>query len=202
MAQQVSRGRLRGWAWRCKLPPVEHQDLRAVAYLLRERNAIDAQIAAIIGRPMTAGHLGEWIAGQIFGIQLERSAATAAVDGRFTTGELRGRTVNVKWYLKREGVLDVTDSDALDYYLVLTGPAAPATHSRWSIRPWCIGSVYLFDGRRLLGDLRARAVKVGVASSVRAQQSADAEIYPRQRNRTLTVQPEQVALLQKFVCLH
>jgi hypothetical protein len=50
---------------------------------------------------MTSGHLGEWIASQIFDIQLEASAVTAAVDGRFRGGPLAGRSANVKWYLKK-----------------------------------------------------------------------------------------------------
>lgn len=67
-----------------------------IAELLRQRNSIDSEIAHIIGRPMTAGHLGEWIAAQIFDIELETSAVAAALDGRFNTGPLRGKTVNVK----------------------------------------------------------------------------------------------------------
>jgi len=35
-------------------------------------------------------------------------AVAPAFDGRFSSGALQGRTVNVKWYLKREGLLDVT----------------------------------------------------------------------------------------------
>jgi hypothetical protein len=50
--------------------------------LLRDRNTIDAKIATIIGRPMTAGHLGEWIAARIFGMALEPSATATAIDGR------------------------------------------------------------------------------------------------------------------------
>ena len=70
---------------------------------------------------MTSGHLGEWIAAQIFNIELEASAAAAGIDGHFRSGALRGRTVNIKWYLKREGVLDTTELAALDYYLSLPG---------------------------------------------------------------------------------
>jgi AcrR family transcriptional regulator len=109
---------------------MREDDLRTIAGLLRERNIIDARIAAVIGRPMTAGHLGEWIAASVFDIELENSAASAAFDGRFVSDTLQGYAVNVKWYLKPEGRIDVTESDALDYYLVLAGPAAPATHSR------------------------------------------------------------------------
>lgn len=60
--------------------------VQRVAALLRERNAIDAQLASLIGRPMTAGHLGESIAGHVFDIELETSAITAGFDGRFTRG--------------------------------------------------------------------------------------------------------------------
>ena len=47
------------------------------------------------------------------------SAAAAAIDGHFRSGLLEGRTVNIKWYLNREGLLDTSESDLLDYYLVL-----------------------------------------------------------------------------------
>lgn len=118
-------------------------ELARIAELLQKRNALDAEIAGIIGRPMTAGHLGEWIASQIFDIELEASAVSRAIDGRFHSGPLQGRSVNVKWYLKREGLLDTTSDDSLDYYLVLAGPPAPPTSSRGTIRPWCVQSVHL-----------------------------------------------------------
>jgi hypothetical protein len=67
-------------------------DRRHVAHaeLLRARNAIDAEIASIIGRPMTSGHLGEWIAARIFDIELEPSATATATDGRFSSGSWQG----------------------------------------------------------------------------------------------------------------
>jgi hypothetical protein len=95
--------------------------LARIAALLHERNSIDAELAGLIQRPMTSGHLGEWIAAQIFNIELEASAAAAGIDGRFRSGPLQNRTVNIKWYLKREGLLDTTESAELDFYLVLTG---------------------------------------------------------------------------------
>src|SRR5207253_2093223 len=85
-----------------------------VAALVRARNAIDERIAAITHRPVVAGHLGEWLAAQIFEIQLEPNAAAAGIDGRFTSGPPEGKTVNVKWYGKREGLLDMTSSELLD----------------------------------------------------------------------------------------
>jgi hypothetical protein len=59
---------------------------------------------------MTSGHLGEWIAAQVFDIELEGSAVAAAIDGRFRSDPLQGQTVNTKWYFKREGLLDTTES--------------------------------------------------------------------------------------------
>ena len=82
---------------------MDEDSLTRVGVLLRERNAIDGEIAWLIQRPMTSGHLGEWIAAQVFDIQLETSAAAAGIDGRFRSGPLQDRTVNIKWYLKREG---------------------------------------------------------------------------------------------------
>ena len=54
---------------------------------------------------MTSGRLGEWIAAQVFDIAVEASAAAAGIDGRFRSAPSQGRTVNIKWYLKREGLL-------------------------------------------------------------------------------------------------
>jgi hypothetical protein len=104
---------------------------------------IDVELARLINRPMTSGHLGEWIAAQILDIELEASAVAAGVDGRFRSGPLQGRTVDIKSYLKREGLLDVTESAALDYYLVLTGRRSPAVSSLGTTRSWCIEAVYL-----------------------------------------------------------
>jgi hypothetical protein len=48
---------------------------------------------------------------RIFGITLDPSATATAIYGRFTSGVLHDRTVNVKWHLKRQGILDATQSD-------------------------------------------------------------------------------------------
>jgi hypothetical protein len=133
-----------------------------VADLLRERNTIDASIAEIVGRPVTCGHLGEWVASRIFDIQLEQAASTAGIDGRFASGPLQGHTVNNKWYMKHQGLLDTTESAALDYYLVLTGPPSPAGSSRGTTRPRCIQFAYLFDARWLRAQQEIRGVKRGL----------------------------------------
>lgn len=169
-----------------------------VAILLRERNTIDAQIARITNRPVVSGHLGEWLAGQLFDIDLETNAVTKAIDGRFTTGNLVGKTVNVKWYGKREGMLDMTASDVLDYYLVFTGPKATSLTSVGGVRPMRIDACYLFDARALLAGHRERGLKIGVASSVRAAAWDEAEIYPRANNPQLLVDADAHRLLQLF----
>ena len=177
---------------------MDADSLARAAALLHERNAIDAELAELIDRPMTSGHLGEWIAAQIFNIELEPSAAAAGIDGRFRSGALQGRTVNIKWYLKREGVLDTTESTALDHYLVLSGPPSAAVSSRDTTRPWCIEAVFLFDAQRLRSEQIVRGVKRGVASSVIKQQWAAAEIYPSPTNAQLTVTSQQAELLKVF----
>jgi hypothetical protein len=74
----------------------------------------------------------------------------------------------VKWYLKREGLLDTTDADILDFYLVLAGPAAPALSSKGTTRPWCIDSVYLIDARKLRAYQVEHGLKGGAAASVKS----------------------------------
>ena len=177
---------------------MEEGSLAQAAALLRERNTIDAELARLIRRPMTSGHLGEWVAAQIFDIELEASAVTAGIDGRFRSGPLQGRTVNIKWYLKREGLLDMTESTALDYYLVLSGPPSAAASSRGTTRPWCIEAVFLFDALRLRSEQVTRGVKRGVASSVIKQQWTAAEIYPSSANAQLTVTSRQAEQLKLF----
>lgn len=176
---------------------MDEPSLIALAALLRERNEIDARIGDLINRPMTAGHAGEWIAARIFDIQLEPTAVAKAIDGRFRSGPLVGRTVNVKWYLKREGLLDMTEAPELDYYLVLTGPKATVRDQK-HIRAWRVDSAYLFDAQQLLVEQRARGVKTGTAAGVREAQWRAAEIYPLPTCETLQMSDRQRALLGLF----
>jgi hypothetical protein len=170
-----------------------------VAELLRARNAIDADLARIIARPVTAGHLGEWIASVVFDIELESSASAKGIDGRFRSGPLQGLTVNVKWYMKNQGLLDTTEHAALDYYLVLAGPPSPAGSSRGTTQPWCVHAVFLFDARQLRLEQLARGVKLGIASSVTRQQWLRAQIYPKPpAGSSLPLTTEQAELLQFF----
>ena len=177
---------------------MQDEPIRRIAQLLHERNAIDAEIAARMHRPMTSGHLGEWIASEIFDIELEPSAVAAGIDGSFRSGPLQGRTVNVKWYLKREGLLDTSESVRLDYYLVLAGPLSAAASSRGSTRPWCIEAVFLFDARQLRAEQAGRGVKRGVASSVVKRQWEAAEIFPEPGNPIVAILPRQAEMLKLF----
>ncbi|WP_218148328.1 hypothetical protein [Lentzea xinjiangensis] len=162
-----------------------------MARLIRMRNRVDADLAALIGRPATAWHIGRWIAAQVFGVELEKSA-TKAIGGRLPDG----RTVGVRWYLKQEGVLDLRDGGP-DLYLVLAGPKAPAASSRDTVRPMVIDAVYLFDAAAVVADLKSRGRKAVTASSVRAELWDAAEIYPR-HNPAFPLTGEQRALLAEL----
>lgn len=170
-----------------------------VAALLAQRNAIDRELAGVIGRPPTTGALGEFIASRIFDIELEASATAKGIDGRFRSGPLAGDTVDVKCYGKREGLLDLPTHDTVpDWHLVLTGPLAQAASSRGQTRPWVIDAVYLFPTRSLLVDLRARGLAIGVATSVARAVWDKAELYPHPTNPSLTLSPAQTTALALF----
>ncbi len=96
-----------------------------LADLIHTRNAVAEQITTLIDRPAEIGHVGEFIAAEVFDIALEESATNKGFDGRFRSGTLAGKTVDVKWYAKKEGLVDLRLEFLPDYYLVLTGPTAP-----------------------------------------------------------------------------
>ncbi len=109
----------------------DREDAELAAAVFRERNALDARLGRLLDRPVTTGHIGEWIAARIFDIELENAANVAGYDGRVRTGAaLTGRTVNVKAYAKHEGMLDVNLRAPLDYCLVFAGRKAAAMSSR------------------------------------------------------------------------
>ena len=170
--------------------------LREIASLLKDRNRIDAAISNVIGKPMTSGHLGEWIASQIFDVTLEARANARAIDGHFNRGELDGRTVNVKWYLKREGILDMSTGLQPDFYLVLVGPKSAATAKL--TRPWRIDAVHLIDTADLLKELVAAGRRVGVASSIRNDVWARSEIFPVENPSLFTLSEDKRAALREF----
>lgn len=170
--------------------------LAELAELLRARNTLDAQIAAIIGRPPEKGHLGEYIAARIFGIQLQESASHKGIDGYFASGPLAGRSVNVKYYGKRDGLLAVAPADGPDYYLVLTGAKAGAGSSKGMVRPFVISSVYLFAHGPLHAAITAKPDRF--ATSVRAHLWEAAEVFPTPSNSLLSLSDKQRELLALF----
>jgi hypothetical protein len=159
---------------------------------------VDAAIAAIVGRPALMGHVGEYIASQVFGIALQASAAARWIDGQFVDGALRGRSVNVKWYGQRDGLLDLHPSGGPDFYLIMTGPKGSGGSSRGAIRPWTIEAVFLFEAAPLLAELRRLGVKIGTATSVRAHLWDAAELFPQQRNGLVVLSSTQREALGLF----
>ena len=172
-----------------------HRELEPLAMFIKQRNEIDKDISEIIGRPAERGHIGEFVAAEIFGIELHESAVHKGSDGIFRRGRLLGRTVNIKSYGKREGILDMKREDPPDFYLVLTGPKTVAMSSRDTTRPWVISSVFLFDHNELISRLN---VKIGVATSIRHHFWEEAEIYPNPNNGMLVLNPEQRSMLDMF----
>lgn len=173
-------------------------NLERLAELIRKRNEIEKEIAEIIGRPGLINYVGEYIASEIFKIELEQSGSEKGIDGRFTQGTLKGKTVNIKFYPKRENLLDINSDCLPDYYLVLTGPKTSPGSSRGSTRPWVISAVYLFESQRLINELEKRGVKIGTATSVISKLWDEAEIYPNQRNGILLLSEEQIQQLKLF----
>ena len=174
------------------------QNLQLLSALIAKRNAISAEISAVIGRPAQLGHLGEFIASVLFDITLEASANNKGFDGRFAFGSLAGKTVDIKTYAKREGIIDLRTRDLPDFYLVLTGPIAPAASSKGQDRPWLLAGIYLFDAPTLVDSLLSRGTKVGVAASVAKCYWDKAEIFPKQSCKLIELKPEHRAWLDSF----
>ena len=119
------------------------------------------------------------------------SASKKGVDGWFLDGPLRGRAVNIKIYGKREGLLNITLRNLADYYLVMTGSQSQPVTSKGTVRPIVISNVYLFNMKKLLGELKKRGVKIGVATSVAKKYWDEAEIYKSQTNKELILTVDQ-----------
>jgi hypothetical protein len=174
------------------------ENLEQLAIAIRNKNAADESVARIIGRPAQIDHTGEYIAASIFGIKLEQASKAKSSETRFSIGTLRGKSVDIKWYTKMEGLLDIDPDKLPDYYLVLTGPIGASASTREATRPWLISFVYLFDARDLLDRLDREKVKIGSATSIPKQLWHEAELYPEQRNDLLTLNNEQMRLLSLF----
>ena len=165
--------------------------LAELAVLLRKRDDFDARIAQLTGRSARSSDVGEFIASRVFDIELADTATQAGYDGRFRSGSLAGRTVNIKLYGNALDGLDIALHPS-DFYLVLSG-SRPATGSVGHHR-WHIAQVFLFQADRLRIKLDERGVKIGTATSLRKSDLAAAEIYPTSFNDSplhLTAQQQQ-----------
>ena len=174
-----------------------NEQLDTLAALLREHNKVGEQIAKLIGRPALTGHLGEFIASKIFDVKLETSATSAGIDGRFRSGSLVDRSVNIKRYLKLE-TLDINPRHLPDYYLVLAGPRSKATSSRGASRPFVISHVFLFETLPLCASLSARGVKLQTGTSLRRDVWDAREIFPENNNAQYQVSEAQRSTLALF----
>ncbi len=173
-------------------------DLEKLASEISKMNSIGTKISDITQRPATIGHTGEYIAAEIFDIELEESANTKGIDGLFRSGSLAGRTVNVKWYSKLEYMLDINPDALPDYFLVMTGPKAVEPTLKGGIQPWLIDYVFLFNAAELMIELNARGVKIGVATSVRKHEWQNSEIYPNKRSMVYRMTDDQMGKVLAF----
>ena len=176
-------------------------ELARLAGLMREANRVNGEIAALVNRPALPGHVGEFIASRIFGIELEESAVRAGFDGHFEAGSLEGASVNIKFYGFLEYLLDIGQVRP-DYYLVLTGPTRAAISSRGGTRPWGIEHVFLFRADVLVSALEERGVRVGVATSVRKELWDANRIYPSHQGAPLEITDAQTSRLDLFSTSH
>jgi hypothetical protein len=174
------------------------ESVTAVARLVRERDVIDGEITRIINRPAVAGHLGEWLASELFDIDLEPPGSAEAFDGRFASGPLATGTVNIEWISRRDEQLDPDSSRAIDFHLVFTGTRALALTTKGLVRPVRINACYLFDARELEARQAARGATSCAAAGLRAEEWNAAEIFPDRNNPLLTIGPEAHGLLALF----
>ena len=165
---------------------------------MRERNAIDAQIAEIIGRPAHTGHIGEYIASQVFGIRLHDSASHKGNDGYFAEGSLMGQTVNIKFYSSEYQRLPISSDNSPDYYLVLTGPRNTGSSSGGATIPCVVSSIFLFRHSELVQRQNLRGLGVGAEVNVWRGDWDEAEIYPSQSNSALHLSQSQIDLISRF----
>lgn len=173
-------------------------NLSHLAELVRARNAVESNIANLLGSAVNLDTVGEFIAANVCGIRLIPSVQHNEFAGIFTNAALMGKTVDIRWYTRREGFLNVHTDPTPDYTLVLAGPKLDQNEARALVNPWIITSVYLFHTQELLHTLRTRSVRVGPRVSVNSQLWEQAEIFPTPRNHLFVLTTEQHQLLQLF----
>lgn len=174
------------------------ESLQTLASLVQIRNVVDGEIARIIGRPAHPGHIAEFVAAAIFDIKLMTRASHKAIDGHFQSGPLAGRSVNIKFGSRRDGLMNLVASPNPlhhpDFYLVLTGPDIGAISSKGHHAPWCIQQVFLFESQDLLEKLALNGINPGTAASLKKNLWAEARVYPEPGTRMLLSAQQQEAL--------
>lgn len=177
--------------------------LENLADYLHAHNEIDASIAEIIGRPAFSGHIGEFAAAAVFDIELHHSATNKASDGIFRSGCYASRSVNIKYYSRCTGVLDMmgtTDSTQHpDTYLVLCGSRIGAGSSRGAAAPWVVSEVFLFESDAVLTEIVSRGRTPGVATSLRKELWDEARIFPPREDSRFPLTEEQLDLIGLFM---
>jgi hypothetical protein len=174
------------------------KDLKTLAVLVHEHNRVTEKISAVVGRPAIMGHVGEFIASRIFGIEPEPSDSSKGIDGRFKDGKLAGKSVNVTWHTRNDGSLDMRADALPDFYLVMTGPRTAEPSSKGATRPWVIEYVYLVGVEPLVRELKKRGIEPTPATSVRSADWEMCELYPRPKCPYLTLTDEQRAAIGLF----
>lgn len=175
------------------------ESLRLLSEYVRKRNHVDNELAKIIGRSAEKGHLGEFIASHIFGIELHKSAAYKGSDGLFKEGRLRGKSVNVKWYSLQEYIIDIREAFLPDYFLIMTGPLANKLRAK--SRLLFIDSVFLFDAHKLIDELKVKGEPVYEKAPTPIDSSywKPAELYPNNSSsHIMPLIPQQIELLSLF----
>ena len=188
------------WTARTFTRQVVAPTIKDLADLLKRRNQINERIAGVVGRPALAPHICEYIASEVFDIELESPVTQAECDGRFCSGPLTGKTVRIKHYGKPRSYLDINPRLLPEYYLVLAGPKkTAATSLRRGARPFVIEGVFLFDAHGLFDRLTQRGAKIGIATNIRSEEWDRARIFPQPSEfAALTVTSDQAQSLNLF----
>jgi len=171
---------------------VNTDKLIELAKLIQVRNDLETKVSSITGRPLIIGHIGEFIASELFDIELNSSANQKGYDGLFRSGHLAGKSVNIKYYSRKGRILDMNKSSSPDYYLVLMGSSEEKFNA-----PWDIETVYLFNTNELTKDIEGK-VNIGTATSIRKELWRSAMVYPEYNNTELLIEEEKREVLKQF----
>ena len=192
-------------------------DLRPLADLIRKHNINGKEITEIINKGAKIGDVGEFIAHQIFYIDLEKSGNNKGSDGKFTKpSPLDGKSVNIKWYVEQgasmkldlPGNLPENLSEGKDlpcYYLVFKGAKSKDGSFKKKSWSWSIDNVFLFEASSLISLLRKRvsdrtkgAIKIGTQTSLLISDWKKAQIYPVPSKPPLKLTKDQENNLKLF----